>query len=314
MTALKNIVFEGSEDKWIESGGVTSWNVLTDRPFAYEVLTETIFDEALTFSSSADWPSNAVVAYVSESAINLKYQKQYRVTIDGVSCIVTSQQGEYGRPSVTYYVSADGVFSEYWFIEANGTIRVLGEIDSVHSVKIELYEERKKAISLNFLPDGYPGYKNIGDFAVFEDTITEWQDNNSYIYNYYNYSLKKPLKDGKHYSIFIDDVEYISTAFYDGMNSICIGKGFSDTLTNDVPFCVENSPNGDNMLLMRIKLKAENTSHHIKIVEHDSEEFVYMSGDLLPKMEAIEDVTEAPTAEQFNALLAVLRAAGYMAE
>ena len=39
-----------------------------------------------------------------------------------------------------------------------------------------------------------------------------------------------------------------------------------------------------------------------------------IGSEFLPKVEAIADATEAPTAEQFNALLAALRAAGYMAE
>lgn len=38
MTALKNIVFDGVGDKWIEAGGgVTSWNDLTDKPFKAEL-------------------------------------------------------------------------------------------------------------------------------------------------------------------------------------------------------------------------------------------------------------------------------------
>lgn len=40
----------------------------------------------------------------------------------------------------------------------------------------------------------------------------------------------------------------------------------------------------------------------------------YLDSDYLPKATAIADVTDAPTAEQFNALLASLRNAGYLAE
>lgn len=39
-----------------------------------------------------------------------------------------------------------------------------------------------------------------------------------------------------------------------------------------------------------------------------------ISEEYLPKAAAVADVTEAPTADQFNALLASLRAAGYLAE
>lgn len=42
--------------------------------------------------------------------------------------------------------------------------------------------------------------------------------------------------------------------------------------------------------------------------------YIYtISTEFLPKATAVEDVTEAPTAEQFNALLAALREAGYLA-
>jgi hypothetical protein len=57
----------------------------------------------------------------------------------------------------------------------------------------------------------------------------------------------------------------------------------------------------------------DNATHDVKIVLEKTE-LKQLDGKFLPKAEAVTNVTAAPTAEQFNSLLASLRAAGYLAE
>ena len=97
--------------------------------------------------------------------------------------------------------------------------------------------------------------------------------------------------------------------FSDGTSQTVDGEqeyASSPSIYNDGDLSVTIDPNNQSVVA--------SVPNDLTIVKIEEVEIDTLDKKFIPKATAIADVTEAPTAEQFNALLASLRAAGYLAE
>lgn len=84
---------------------------------------------------------------------------------------------------------------------------------------------------------------------------------------------------------------------------------------NGLPYVAYWTSDNDDVYSCTLHIKALDTTndHTIDIVEPGND-WQTIDPSYLPKADAVDDLTEAPTMDDFNALLASLRAAGYLAE
>lgn len=87
------------------------------------------------------------------------------------------------------------------------------------------------------------------------------------------------------------------------------GLWYPDASSNGLPF-IFHIDGGSFMF----RCGGDNNISHTVVVYEIDTEIMKLDSTYLPKAEAVSDVTAAPTADEFNALLASLRAAGYLAE
>lgn len=104
------------------------------------------------------------------------------------------------------------------------------------------------------------------------------------------------------------------------MNGASVGKSgysddtvFHDTMAGYIVVCYDTTitPNGGDAITVPSKGVYMNPNYQWVI---KSETTKTLDPKWLPSAAAVADVTAAPTADEFNALLASLRAAGYLAE
>ena len=80
-----------------------------------------------------------------------------------------------------------------------------------------------------------------------------------------------------------------------------------DPTLSEYPFYIDGHPNLDNC---QVKVKNANDAISLRVIE---QVYTCIPAKFLPKATAVADVTAAPTADKFNALLDALRNAGYLA-
>lgn len=157
------------------------------------------------------------------------------------------------------------------------------------------------------LPDGYP-HGGPGQIEVLlpECTVTDgcWVD-------------APALEDGKSYTVVLDGVEYsnLVAEYYEDIEEdeetgeeYVIASYFEIYHSKFTIFC------NDGFDEWEISIRSGEEESIMTVFTGKPSTLVPMSKEYLPKVAAIEDLTEAPTAADFNNLLAALRAAGYMAE
>ena len=171
MTALKNIVFEGVGDKWIESGGgVTSWNDLTDKPFREEKqLYETIADNvAITLKQisetavgsalagsmfqsklGSDFGATSTMPFVANGDYS-EWNVEYVLTVNGYDMKMTKTQGWSNSVSAFYGDNGDVEIR----VNNNGNLKVenLNFSGDEWVVSMRIYVYRTSTLDPKFLP------------------------------------------------------------------------------------------------------------------------------------------------------------------
>lgn len=175
------------------------------------------------------------------------------------------------------------------------------------------------ASSWNDLKDR-PFYSETGLFPMlirdWDDNVTEIKDLTLEFVNG-DYQMKNVYADINY------DVKY--TVVWDGVEYECERvddpeEGFAalGSVSDGHPFCFvrwDGSWSGIRVFAYDANGNKEtgNTTHTISVYAFE-DKVVTIAPKYLPKAEAVYDVYSAPTADDFNELLRVLREAGYMAE
>ena len=198
--------------------------------------------------------------------------------------------------------------SSHVIIEENGDVKrfpanSIGKVKTVNgaepdengNVAIEIktestLDENGKLLN-SVLPDGYPMKTSVTETLLQNETVPDGG---------LNTSDSIGLEVGKAYTVIWDDVEYPDLIAY--QNDYLI------SLPSSLPFKVNDCPEDGFCDI----IPSDGATHTITIMAQSST-IVPMSKDYLPKATAVADVTAAPTMEDFNNLLTVLRNAGYLA-
>lgn len=160
---------------------------------------------------------------------------------------------------------------------------------------------------------------NIGTYTGTNDSTAQS------VFSFY----KESLSNGKWYQVVLNEKKYKCKAYTDADYTEFLGNIslYPDTVSykegDDASLFAEYStypflvvvPSGQGTYPMGdVYFDSSITDFTITMLVEDGTTSEYLDPAFLPKTTPISDVTATPTAEQFNALLAALRAAGYMAE
>ena len=147
----------------------------------------------------------------------------------------------------------------------------------------------------------------VTDEIVFEETQLTGEEYQYGLDCYYTdlFPNFKP-EVGVEYTVYFDGVAYECVGRYS--SGFQLGASFGGPYT-EYPFCLSNDAGSSSV---NWSLDA-GTTHTIKIVQRQTNVRT-LDPQYLPKIMPIEDLTDAPTADDFNNLLAYLREAGYLAE
>lgn len=328
-----DVVIEGGSG----GGGVTSWNELEDKPFGEEVsLSELYASEGIAFSQHIGYSD----VYVSEQgavpAIQLVVGNTYFVNWEGTEyqCIAADYSGRatcLGNLSIMRYGDDTGEPFLVMSMPSYDQYAVATkDTAATHSVGIYEGSVTIHTIDPKFLPDELGvGWNDLEDKPFYEETIHDYYLNNQYV-NFTGTSgfdgvraggLSNSLPDediivGETYTVVVDGAEYQLTAFAATIN------GNSFTCLGDASIAQEGntSPSANiclayNGTMMVVYMVTDETTEGCYLSVYQSSTTAYpIQSKFLPKAAAVPNAAgEAPTAAEFNALLAALREAGYLA-
>lgn len=312
------------------SGGVSSWNDLTDKPFGETeaVLFDGVFQDSLTDTdgdgTNDAWANNMMVQDTSASALVIG--QTYKVTWDGVEyeceCVAAESIG--GLPLVGSMIAITSVPDSIPFMlfrDATGSILgVAGWGASLVDSPTDLtasgtYTCKIECTAVKHLDNKYLDFMEHHEAeetdVLAEETVAcAAKTVNSKEVMMGTLSSGFTLTTDAEYIVESDGVEYVCTAtFASGDSAWYVGNlGLAGASDTGEPFLIVAGEDGASVIFSDTTA----TSHTIRIFQRIGEEGYTVKKEYLPKIAAIADVTEAPTAEQFNALLAALREAGYM--
>lgn len=292
---------EDIQDGLLGGSSVTSWNDLTDKPFGESI--ERIIKLEETTLASGGWLNNG---NCSAGVTNI-------VVVDGVEyeCIPETS-AEWGNAHIKD-TSKEDTGEPFYF--NSGIIRFAD--GGTHTFAI--YQEKKnvKTIEEKFIPDTIARADHTHSWSDLGETTTttvysdlgEVRPTMSGDYYMVYIPDPKPLVENRTYIVVLDGVEYRCTAGKrslghftdDGAKMFVYGE-------YEYPFAVWVDEAAGTATL-NFPSAAPRT---VTIYEVNTEYYI-IPKNYLPKAAAIADVSAAPTADEFNALLAALRNAGLMA-
>ena len=263
--------------------------------------------------------------YVPET---FSVDEKYIVIFDGESYIVTVMEDDNAWAVGNLLLAATGtqvgngvpffiqIIYDDDFKKYAMTITALPTETNIHTVEIYTFRENIHTIYTEYLPEGYP-YTEAAEIVCAETTV----ENGASIKN----PLSTMLTAGYKYKVVHNDISYECIAYestFDGYPCVSIGNMslHSPSLSggNGEPFVFASIPLFD----LSIGGFSEIGNHTFSIER--SEIFYPIAAEFLPlatptiagtvkQAAAVADVTAAPTAEEFNALLKSLRDAGILA-
>ncbi len=215
MTALKNIVFEGSEDKWVAGGsdgsggaaGEVSWNDIKDKPFG-EMNGQLDLLSAVTFNG----PSAS--GTIDPSLFEVRENTNVFVELDGETYECPIKLDTYGYVNGEVIIKDSGetfnFYVEYQLGDDIGsyTINVQNSADE-HTFRIYVIEDYIKKLSIEYLPDHTHDYSKLNriPISMSSEYITmglngysEDNENNITIGGklYYHVAVDDPVGAGKY--------------------------------------------------------------------------------------------------------------------
>lgn len=299
---------EGGGSSGGTSGGVSSWNDLTDKPFGEETVVA-IAEQEHTFAYDSTYGAFAAsVLYggtyplaflaVGDTCVLVWDGTEYKVTVWDASSVMPGYLFV-GNGSALGLSGNGEPFIVAWNSYGIGMISLVDTAATTHTVS--MYCNVIKHLDNKYL-DFVDKAETMGTELVAEQAVEGFALGSS---GFYTASLEQtpPLVAGERYKVIWDGEVYDYAAFdMDG------GVAFGNIATY-IPFAIGFDPFENDM---DFTTATSGASHRIGIY-HVTGETCKINPKCLPKIAAIADLTAAPTAEDFNALLAALRSAGYLA-
>lgn len=273
-----------------------SWNALEDKPFGEGV------EEEVLIAENA-YAQGATIPYQNWREQSIQAGVLYAVYFDGerYESIAVSDDYGYGMIETPSVIIKDDGGGTGYMICGDSDLHTIS-VFIINKVTVPLPEEyipdtiartdENGKLLNSVLPDGYPMKASVTE-TLLENEIVPSDGLNT--------SGSIGLEVGKAYTVIWDGVDYPDLIAYQ--------NDFLISLPSGLPFEVGDCPEDGFCDI----IPSDGAEHTVTIMGQSST-VIPMSKEYLPKAIAIADLTEAPTAADFNNLLAALRAAGYMAE
>lgn len=344
---LRNIRFVGDPEivtgGGSGGGGVTHWDDLEGRPFGKEIEEIVLLDETSTegltlqkfFLAADDGTDNTYECYLLPVPSTFIYGgfAPRIVIFDGeeYECVKKAYNGGSSSSSIGSVFSLDGSVddgnSPFAIIYQPMLAKVglyVKDTSVPHTIKIYQQDVTITQLPEEFLPahnhdlpehtHNFDDLDNLPFYDVVESLMNVTRNFAKYQNGYKSGLDTISVNVGEEYTVKYDGSEYNCVAKADG-DRVYLGNGtlvrYSATENNlgvedtGEPFCV---------LITTEQTEGWTKTAGLHTIEITKVNRKLLDAKFLPKATAITDVTAAPTAEDFNALLAALRAAGYMTE